>query len=1003
MLNKGFVKLISVLLTLVCLFYISFSVVTNYYVGKAEEYGAGDQVKTSMYLDSLANKKVWLGYYTLKECREMEINLGLDLKGGMSVILELNVADVLRSFSGNSQDENFNKALAAANARQLKEQGNYIDFFAQEYKKLDPNARLAGLFSFEFKDKINSNSTDAEVIAVLKQELESAISNSFNVLRTRIDRFGVVAPNIQRMEQDGRISVELPGIKDTERVRKLLQGNANLEFWTTYNFEEVYQNLVSANNAIRDLKKAGVVVEKTDTATVAADSTAVATATASADSASADTKGKDSLVAKIKGKSKVDKASGQSREELLKEYPLLGLLSMDQRNAKSPVIGIASYRDTAKINRYLSSKAARDVLPRALQFRWTVKSVDEEEQYYQLIAIKVENRNGKAPLTGDVVTDARDDFEQNSANASVSMTMNPVGAKDWARLTKENVGKSIAIVLDNYVYSFPRVNDEITGGRSSITGDFSPEEAKDLANVLKSGKMAASVHIVQEEVVGPSLGQEAIQDGIVSCVIALVMLMIYMMAVYGVVPGLIANLALMVNIFFTMGILASFQSVLTLSGIAGMVLSLGIAVDANVLIYERIKEELRAGKSLRKAIEEGYHNAFSAIFDSNLTSIITGVILFYFGTGPIKGFATTTIIGIVCSFFTAVFLTRIMYEAAMAKGYFQNLTFTTNMMKNVLVSPKIDWIGMRKKGYIFSSVIIAVILVSFATLGLKEGIDFTGGRNYVIRFDQPVNTQQATEKLKPFFGENAISVITIGNSKQVRVTTNYRITENDPQIDDEIAQKMFDGFKSDLPEGTTLAEFTSNHIVSSMKVGPAIASDITRGAIWAVFFAVIAMGIYILLRFRDWAFSVGTVASLVHDTLVIIGTYSLFYKFMPFSMDIDQSFIAAVLTVIGYSVNDTVVIFDRIREIMHNYPKRDLKRLLNDALNTTLSRTYSTALCTAIVLLCIFILGGDTIRSFTFAMLVGVVLGTYSTLFVAVPVAYEMMKRKHKKQEVAED
>ncbi|MEI7675705.1 MAG: protein translocase subunit SecDF, partial [Bacteroidales bacterium] len=892
-----------------------------------------------------------------------------------------------------SQDENFNKALAAASVRQVNEQGNYIDFFAQEYKKLDPNARLAALFSFEFKDKISTTSSDAEVVKLLKTEMESAISNSFNVLRTRIDRFGVVAPNIQRMEQDGRISIELPGVKEPERVRKLLQGSANLEFWTTYNFEEIYQNLVAANNTIRDINKAA------KNKPVAKDS--LLANVAKKDSAKTVASVKDTLLAKIKSKAKGEQAtSTKDQAALRQEYPLFSLLNMQNQQPKGPAVGVAHYRDTAQINAYLRMKAVRDVLPRNVQFRWTVKSIDANEQFYQLVAIKVTNRNGKAPLSGDVVTDARDDFEKNSSYASVSMSMNAEGAKEWARLTKENVGKCIAIVLDNYIYSFPRVNDEITGGNSSITGNFTPEEAKDLANVLKSGKMAASVRIVQEDVVGPSLGQEAIQNGIVSCVIALVLLMIYMISVYGLVPGLIANVALLVNTFFTMGVLASFQSVLTLSGIAGLVLTLGVAVDANVLIYERTKEELRAGKTLRKAVEDGYKHAFSAIFDSNLTSIITGIILFYYGTGPIKGFATTTIIGILCSFFTAVFLTRIFYEAAFAKGWFQNLTFTTKAFHNVLVSPKIKWVAIRRNGYIASGILAVVIIISFITLGLKPGIDFTGGRNYVIRFDKPVQTAKITEDLKPFFGEYAVNAITIGSENQIRVTTNYRITETDPKIDTEIDQKLYAGLKPLLPAGLKLDTFVKDNIVSSQKVGPAIANDITRGAIWAVFLSVLAMGLYILLRFRDMAFSMGTIASLLHDTLVIIGVYSLFYKLVPFSMDIDQSFIAAVLTVIGYSVHDTVVIFDRIREIMHDYPKRELNRLMDDALNTTLARTLSTTLCTVIVLLSIFILGGDTIRSFTFALLIGVIIGTYSTLFIAMPVAYEMMKRKHKKIEI---
>ncbi|MDP4270265.1 MAG: protein translocase subunit SecDF [Bacteroidota bacterium] len=998
MLNRGFVRVFSVLLTLVCLFYLSFSVVTHHYAKQAEEASHGDRVKMSQYIDSLSSQKVWLGY-TLKECREMEINLGLDLKGGMNVVLELNVADVLKSFSGFNQDENFNKALAAASARQMKEQGNYIDFFAQEYKKLEPNARLAALFSFQFKDKISTTSSDAEVIKVLKTELESSISNSFNVLRTRIDRFGVVAPNIQRLQQDGRILVELPGVKEPERVRKLLQGSANLEFWTTYNLEEVYQNLMTANNVIRDLKKSkkGAVAEVTDSTKVSADSTK----TASADTTGTSEK---ALLAKIKSKAQGqgagEQAAGKNDKDIKAQYPLLSLMSMQGLQPKSPVVGIAHYRDTAQIGAFLRMKAVRDVMPRNVQFRWTVKAIDKNEQFYQLVAIKVINRNGKAPLSGDVVTDANADFEQHGANASVSMTMDQEGAKEWARLTKENIGKSIAIVLDNYVYSFPRVNDEITGGRSSITGNFTPEEAKDLANVLKSGKMAASVKIVQEDVVGPSLGKEAIQNGLISFVIALVMLMIYMICVYGLIPGLIANGALIVNLFFTMGILASFQTVLTLSGIAGMVLTLGVAVDANVLIYERIKEELRAGKSVRSAVEAGYKHAFAAIFDSNLTSIITGIILFYYGTGPIKGFATTSIIGITCSFFTSVMLTRLVFDWAFSKGKFQNLKFTTKTFEKVLVDPKVKWVSIRKKGYLASGILAMVIIASFMFNGLKTGIDFTGGYNYIIRFDKPVETAKITDDLKPLFGDYAVSAITIGSSNQIRVTTNYRIQENDPKIENEIADKLYQGLKPLLPASVDKAKFVSDNIVSSQKVGPAIAKDITNGSVWAVLLSVIAMGIYILFRFRDMAFSVGTIASLLHDTLVIIGVYSLFYKVVPFSMDVDQSFIAAVLTVIGYSVHDTVVIFDRIREIMHNYPKRELHRLMDDSLNTTLARTMSTSLCTAIVLLCIFLLGGDTIRSFTFSLFIGVIIGTYSTLFIAMPVAYEMMKRKHKKQEV---
>ena len=993
--NKGFVKVFAVLLTLVCLFYLSFSFVTQHYNSKAAEYAGGDPAIESAFLDSLSTQKVWLGY-TLKQCREMEISLGLDLKGGMNVVLELNVADVIRSLSNNNQDENFNKALDLAYAHQATSQKDFIDLFAEEYKKLDSGARLSAIFStFELKDKITPQSSDAQVVSVLKQELQSAIDNSFNVLRTRIDRFGVVSPNIQRLETAGRILVELPGVKEPERVRKLLQGSANLEFWETYKLPEIYQQLVAADNVL------ATILSKE----ASADSVATDNVEKIADAADANVSEADSLLAEL-GQDKKDTEANQSMEEFAKQHPLFALLQISQYNGQlSPgsTVGIAQAKDMEKISEYLNMKQVKEVLPRNLALKWGVKAIDDKEQFFELYALKVTNRDGSPALGGDVVTDANADFMQQAGRSEqmVNMVMNAEGSKAWARLTKENIGRQIAIVLDEMVYSAPNVNDEITGGRSQITGHFTPEEAKDLANVLKSGKMAASVHIVQEDVVGPSLGQEAINAGVISFVLALVLLMIYMCAFYGLVPGLIADGALVLNIFFTMGILASFQAVLTLPGIAGMVLTLGMAVDANVLIYERTKEELRAGKSLGKAIADGYSNAFSAIFDSNLTSIITGIVLFYFGTGPIRGFATTMIIGLFASFLTAVFLTRIVYEALLAKDKLKNVTFTTSLTKDLLTNPKINFLGARKVGYLIPAAIIVLGAISMMTIGLNNGIDFTGGRNYVIRFNQEVKTDDVRNMLDAQL-DGSVSVIQIGTADQVRVSTNYKINDNDPTVDQEIENKLFEGVKSLLPEGTTLDEFTTTFIQSSQKVGPSMADDIKNSAILAVIFAMICMAAYILLRFRDVSFSVGAFASVATTTLCIISFYTLLWKVLPFSMEVDQTFIAAILTIIGYSINDTVVVFDRIRETIALYPKRDRYQVINDALNSTLCRTFNTSLTTLVVVLCIFILGGSTIRSFTFAILLGIIIGTYSTLFVATPIAYELQKKKINKKAAAE-
>ena len=994
--NKGFVKVFAVLLTLVCVFYLSFSFVTRHYTNKAKEFAKGDVKVEQDYLDSLSNEKVWLGNYTLKQCREMEISLGLDLKGGMNVILEVSVPDVIKALADNKPDEAFNKALAEAAKQATTSQDDVITLFIKEYHKVAPGAKLSELFATQqLKDKVNQKSSDAEVEKVLREEVKAAVTNSYNVLRTRIDRFGVVQPNIQSLEDKmGRIMVELPGIKEPERVRKLLQGSANLEFWETYNAKEVAPYLQAADSKLR----AVLAHEATVNDTVAAvDSTALAAAEATPDKA---VSAADSLAAALKGGEKKQQASSADLEQLKKEHPLLAILSVNPNGG--PVVGYANYKDTATVNSYLAMKEVAAELPKDLRLKWGVSpfEYDPKGQTFELYAIKSTERNGKAPLEGDVVTDAKDDYDQ-YGKPSVSMSMNSDGARRWALLTKQNINKSIAIVLDNYVYSAPNVSNEITGGNSQITGHFTPEQAKDLANVLKSGKMPAPAHIVQEDIVGPSLGQESINAGIFSFVVALILLMIYMCSMYGFIPGMIANGALVLNFFFTLGILSSFQAALTMSGIAGMVLSLGMAVDANVLIYGRTKEELRSGKGVKKALADGYSNAFSAIFDSNLTSIITGIILFYFGTGPIRGFATTLIIGILCSFFTAVFMTRLVYEHFMNKDKLLNLTFTSPISKKMLVNSHFDFMGGNKKWLTITGVILLICIGSLVTRGLSQSIDFTGGRNFKVQFENPIEPEQVRELISNKFGDANVSVISIGTDKKtVRISTNYRIQDEGNNVDSEIESYLYEALKPMLTQNITLATFidrdnhTGGSIISSQKVGPSIADDIKTSAIWSVVFALVAIGLYILIRFRNIAYSAGSVAALTSDTLMILGAYSLCWGWMPFSLEIDQTFIGAILTAIGYSINDKVVIFDRVREFFGLYPKRNVKQLFDDSLNTTLARTINTSLSTLIVLLCIFILGGDSIRSFAFAMILGVVIGTLSSLFVASPIAYMMLKNK---------
>ena len=986
--NKGFVKVFALLLTLVCIFYLSFSFVTRHYTSKAYELANGDEKVAQDYLDSLSNEKVWLWNWTLKQCREMEISLGLDLKGGMNVILEVSVPDVIKALADNKPDEAFNKALAEAARLATTSQQDVITLFINEYHKLAPDATLAQLFATQqLKDKINQKSTDAEVEKVLREEVKAAVDNSYNVLRTRIDRFGVVQPNIQSLEDKiGRIMVELPGIKEPERVRKLLQGSANLEFWETYSSKDIAPYMQSVDAKLRTLLAANEPEAEAEKATE--DKKVVNSA--------------DSIAAALKGQSQDDAAT---LAQIKKEHPLLAILQVNPNGG--PVVGYANHKDTAEVNKYLQMKEVQADMPKDLRLKWGVAPVsfDPKAQTFELYAIRSTERNGKAPLEGDVVVDATDEFDQ-YGHPAVSMVMNTDGARRWAQLTKQNIGRSIAIVLDGYVYSAPNVSNEITGGRSQITGHFTPEEAKDLANVLKSGKMPAPAHIVQEDIVGPSLGQASINAGIVSFIVALVLLMIYMCSMYGFIPGMVANGALILNLFFTLGILSSFQAALTMSGIAGMVLSLGMAVDANVLIYERTKEELRAGKGVKKALADGYSNAFSAIFDSNLTSIITGIILFNFGTGPIRGFATTLIIGILISFFTAVFMTRLFYEHFMSKDKLLNLTFSTGISKNLMANTHFDFMGRNKVWMSITGAALVIFIGFLMTRGLSQSIDFTGGRNFKVQFEKETEPEQVRTLIASKFGDANVSVIAIGTDKKtVRISTNYRIEEEGNNVDSEIEAYLYETLKPLLTQNISLETFidrenhTGGSIISSQKVGPSIADDIKVSAIWSVVLALIAIGLYILLRFRNIAYSIGSVAALACDTVMILGMYSMWWGIVPFSLEIDQTFIGAILTAIGYSINDKVVIFDRVREFFGLYPKRNKLQLFNDSLNTTLARTINTSLSTLIVLLCIFILGGDSIRSFAFAMILGVVFGTLSSLFIASPIAYMLIKKNNEPEE----
>ena len=990
--NKGIVIVTAVLLALASIFYLSFSVATSYYDGQAAKIK--DPIAQQDYKDSVK----YLGVYSYQKCLETQIGLGLDLKGGMNVILEISVPDVVDVLADHKTDAAYVKSMEQAKKEEETSQSDFISLFIKYYHQNAPGKPLASVFATQqLKGKVSTQSSDGEVEKALREEVQSAIDNSYNVVRNRIDKFGVVQPNIQKLEgQEGRIMVEMPGIREPERIRKLLQGSANLEFWETYNSNEITPALRQLDQRLLGNNDAAADTAKTD-------STKADKQVAQAESPKFKLNKKDeknAVAAKAAGK--------QDQMELAKKRnPLLAMLQLAPQGSLS-VVGYANLRDTAEINKLIYSDLAKQVLPSDVKLLWGAKPADgiSAKNVFELYALKVTQTNGRAPLEGDVITDAKDEFDQTYGHPSVSMSMNSDGARRWAALTKANVGKAIAIVLDGVVYSAPRVNGEITGGNSQITGNFTVEDTKDLANTLKSGRMPAPARIVQEDVVGPSLGAQSIQQGVISFIVAFILLMIYMIVMYDLIPGMMANFALLINLFFTLGILTSFQAALTMPGIAGIVLSLGMAVDANVLIYERTKEELRKGKMLKQAIQEGYGNAFSAIFDSNLTSIITGIILYVFGTGPIRGFATTLIIGICCSFFTAVYLTRLVYEYQMKKDRWQKQNFTTSISRKFMQGANFGFMSMYRKTFAVAGIAVVVFGISFALRGLSKSIDFTGGRNYVIKLEKAVEPEEVTNALRPYFDNSTVSSLALGTDhKTIRVSTNYKIDSNNPSVDGEVEDILYRGLSAAGLVTQKSVEMFKNpdvraggSIISSAKVGPSVAKDITYGAIISVIFALIAIFIYILIRFHNVAFSVGSVVALALDTFVVMGFYSALWGLVPFSLEIDQTFIGAILTVIGYSINDKVVVFDRIRENLGLYRKADLQTMFNKSLNETLARTLNTSFSTLLVLLCIFFLGGDSIRSFSFAMILGVVFGTLSSIFIAAPIAYLTLGRKIKEE-----
>ena len=1015
--NKGIVITVAIMLTLASIFYLSFSAATSYYDRQAAKIS--DPIAQQEYKDSVRYLKLPFGIndgYTYQECLETQIGLGLDLKGGMNVILEISVPDVVDLLADHKQDAAYRKALEEARADEETSQSDFITLFINAYRKAAPGHRLAEIFATQqLKGKVSTQSSDKEVEKALRTEVDDAVKNSFNVVRTRIDKFGVVQPNIQELEgQQGRLMVEMPGVREPERIRKLLQGSANLEFWETYNSEEITPLLAQLDRKVAAGGTAAADSTKNDTL----QQKKAAKAADKAIEAKAQPKFKIKNDANMAKQTERNATATAALEAAKKQNPLLAVLQTAPKGSNA-LVGYANLRDTAYINRIIYSEAARQILPGDLKLLWGAKAADGTKNVFELYALKMTGINGRAPLEGDVITDAKDDFQPVTGRPCVSMQMNTDGARRWAEMTKANVGKAIAIVLDNVVYSAPRVNDQISGGNSEITGTFTIEDTKDLANTLKSGRMPAPARIVQEEVVGPTLGAQSIQQGLISFVVAFILLMIYMVMMYNFIPGMLANCALLINLFFTLGIMASFQSALSMPGIAGIVLTLGMAVDANVLIYERIKEELRKGKGMREAVQLGYSNAFSAIFDSNLTSLITAIILGVIGTGPIRGFAITLGIGICCSFFTAVFLTRLVYENRLNGGHWQNLKFFTGISKNMLQGTNFKFMSNYKKSFTVFGIVVALFVVSFALRGLSRSIDFTGGRNYVVTLNKPTHVEDVRKVLDGAFkntvGEKAgrlanTNVIALGtDGKTIRVSTNYNIESNSPDEDDKAETILYDALKkSGFVSQANVESFKNpdiregGSIISSTKVGPSIAKNITYNAIFSLVIALAAIFLYILLRFRNIAFSVGSIVALAVDTIIVIGFFSALYNIVPFSLEVDQTFIGAILTVIGYSINDKVVVFDRIRENLGLYKKRETRENFNNSINETLARTVNTSVSTLIVLLCIFFLGGDSIRSFSFAMILGVVFGTLSSIFIASPVAYLVMGNKARVSESGE-
>jgi len=979
--NKSFVSLFAIVFAVVCLYQLSFTWIAQGVEEDAIEYSNGDELKEKAYLDSISSEPVYnigVKNYTYNECKSRELNLGLDLKGGMNVTLEVSVVDVIRAMSNYNKDANFNAAINMAIDKQLDSQDDFVTLFAQSFTEINPEGKLASIFyTPELKDKITSTSTNDEVMGVIRLEVEDAIDRSFNILRSRIDRFGVSQPNIQRLEGSGRILVELPGVKDPERVRKLLQGTAQLEFWETYENAEI----LGAIDQINAYLKSQVVLEEETVSKVEEVQEESASEDDFDSSLSIDDLSADSEAA--------SDSAAMTAEQFSRENPLYAVLfpNLNQSNQpnEGPVCGISSVKDTAAVNAYLNMDEVKDILPRDVRFAWTVKPYDPEGKFVQLVALKVTTRDGKAAMEGDVVTDARTDFGQFNGTPEVSMAMNAEGARQWKRLTADNIGKSVAIVLDNYVYSFPTVQAEISGGRSQITGNFSINEANDLSNILKSGKLPAPARIIEEAIVGPSLGQEAIDSGLRSFIIALSIVLIYMMFYYSF-AGLVSNIALLANLFFVFGVLSSLGAVLTLPGIAGIVLTIGMSVDANVLIYERIREELLNGKGLKLAVSDGYKNAYSSIIDANVTTLLTGIILYIFGSGPIKGFATTLVIGILTSLFSAIFITRLIFQWRLEKK--GTASFDNSITRGAFKNTAINFIEKRKFFYGVSSLIILIGIGSLVTKKLNYGVDFKGGRTFVVRFDEPVDNEAVRNSLADYFVDDSglkmfPEVKTFGDNNQVKITTKFLIDSKELSADVVVAEKLDNG----------LSGIGNYEIMSSQKVGPTIADDIKVSALWSIMFSLLVIFLYILLRFRKWQFSLGAVAAVFHDVLIVLSIFSLFYGILPFSLEIDQAFIAALLTIIGYSLNDTVVVFDRIREHMGIYKKKEFTSLVNNALNSTLSRTVNTSLTTFFVLLVIFLFGGEVIRGFMFALMVGVIVGTYSSLFVASPIMVDTIKK----------